>query len=79
MPDVSPSTLVMCVQAVQDAIKALEQRLDSASEADNTLDDTEMLLAYTRAADELRDAYTVARLTSVNMPAYEKLVAPTKP
>ena len=74
MPDVSPNTLVMCVQAVQSAIVALETRLRDPK--DDARDDTEMLLAYSRAADELRDAYELARRTTVNMPPYDKLVPP---
>ena len=37
---------------------------------------TEMLLAYTRAADELRQAYEIARLNTSNLPPYDKLVPP---
>lgn len=74
MPDVSGNTLLMAIQAVQDAMKILETRLDDP-EVD-PLDDTEMLLAYTRAALELRQAYEIARLNTSNLPPYEKLVPP---
>jgi len=73
MPDVSGNTLLMAVQAVDEAIKSLQARLRSP-EAD-PLDDTEMLLSYTRAAEELRSAYEVARLSSSNLPPYAELVA----
>jgi hypothetical protein len=33
-----------------------------------------MLMGYTRAAEELRSAYEVARLTSTNLPPYDELV-----
>jgi hypothetical protein len=74
MPDVSGNTLLMAIQAVQDAMKILETRLDDP-EVD-PLDDTEMLLAYARAAVELRQAYEIARLNTSNLPPYETLVPP---
>lgn len=77
MPEVSPNTILMAVQAVNDAIRTLEVRLRESQ--DDCLDDTEMLLAYSRAADELRDAYEVARLTTTNMPPYAKLIPPDEP
>lgn len=74
MPDVSGNTLLMAVQAVDDAIKALELRLRQPTAE---LDDTEMLLSYTRAAEELRSAYEIARLNTGNLPPYEEVVAPS--
>lgn len=74
MPDVSGSTLMMAIQAVQDAMKHLEGRLDDP-ELD-PVDDTEMLLSYMRAAEELRRAYEIARLNTSNLPPYDKLVPP---
>lgn len=73
MPDVSGNTLMMAVQAVQESIATLQGRLRSG-EGDE-LDDTEMLLAYERAADELRRAYEIARLNTGNLPPWEDLVA----
>jgi hypothetical protein len=67
----------MAIQAVHDAMNALETRLDDP-DAD-PLDDTEMLLAYTRAAEELRQAYEIARLNTGNLPPYDKLVPPPDP
>jgi hypothetical protein len=77
MPEVSPNTLLMAVQAVDAAIQALEMRLREAD--DDVLADTEMLMAYARAADDLRDAYEVARLTATNLPPYHQLVPPAPP
>jgi hypothetical protein len=74
MPDVSGNTLLMAIQAVQDAMKSLEARLDDPDI--DPLDDTEMLIAYTRAAEELRQAYEIARLNTSNLPPYDKLVPP---
>ncbi|HEY8976656.1 MAG TPA: hypothetical protein VIN75_20745 [Burkholderiaceae bacterium] len=73
MAEVSGNTLLMAVQAVNDAIAMLDERIRDGS--GDPLDDTEMLMSYTRAADELRSAYEVARLTSSNLPPYEDLVA----
>ena len=73
MADVSGNTLLMAVQAVNDAIAALDEQIRAG--AGDPLDDTEMLMSYTRAAEELRSAYEVARLTSSNLPPYEDLVA----
>ncbi|MFC4705897.1 hypothetical protein [Paraburkholderia caffeinitolerans] len=64
----------MAIQAVHDAIRTLEVRLDDLE--GDPLDDTEMLLAYTRAADELRQAYEIARLNTSNLPPYDQLVPP---
>jgi hypothetical protein len=74
MPDVSGNTLLMAIQAVQDAMKNLEARLDDPDV--DPLDDTEMLITYTRAAEELRQAYEIARLNTSNLPPYDKLVPP---
>jgi len=72
MADVSGNTLLMAVQAVNDAIATLDARIRDGS--GDPLADTEMLMGYTRAAEELRSAYEVARLTSSNLPPYDELV-----
>jgi hypothetical protein len=76
MADVSGNTLLMAVQAVNDAIGALTDRLRHPDGENDPLDDTEMLMSYTRAAEELRSAYEVARLGSSNLPPYAELVEP---
>jgi hypothetical protein len=73
MADVRGNTLLMAVRAVNDAIAVLDERIRAGSI--DLLDDTEMLLSYTRAAEELRSAYEVARLTSGNLPPYADLIA----
>ena len=72
MADVSDNTLLMAVQAVHDAIMQLDERIRDGS--GDPQSDTEMLMSYTRAAEELRSAYEVARLTSTNLPPYDELV-----
>jgi hypothetical protein len=76
MADVSGNTLLMAVQAVNDAIRVLDQRLRHPDGQSDPLDDTEMLMSYTRAAEELRSAYEVARLGSSNLLPYAELVEP---
>jgi hypothetical protein len=76
MADVSGNTLLMAIQAVNDAIKELDLRLRHPGGESDPLDDTEMLMSYTRAAEELRSAYEVARLGSSNLPPYAELVEP---
>ena len=71
MADVSGNTLLMAVQAVNDAIALLRKRLRAGST--DSRDDTEMLLAYLGAAEELRSAYEIARLTATNLPPGEQL------
>jgi len=58
MADVSGNTLLMAVQAVNDAIAVLDERIRDGS--GDPLDDTEMLMSHTRAAEELRSAYEVS-------------------
>lgn len=72
MADVSGNTLLMAVQAVNDAIVQLDASIRDGS--GDPLADTDMLMSYTRAAEELRAAYEVARLTSTNLPPYDELV-----
>ena len=74
MADVSGNTLLMAVQAVNDAIAVLDERIRDGS--GDPLDDIGMLMSYTRAAEELRSAYEVARLTSSNLRPYEELIDP---
>ena len=71
MADVTGNTLLMAVQAVNDAIAVLRHRVRTDSPA--CRDDTEMLLSYLRTAEELRAAYEIARLTAKNLPPYESL------
>ena len=76
MPDVSGNTLLMAVQAVDDAIQALRARLQEADEDDDPRDDEELLHSYRKAADELRRAYELARLSSSNLPPYDEVLPP---
>ena len=72
MADVSGNTLVMAIQAVDDAICALDARLRAG--AGDPRDDAELRMHFARAAEELRSAYAVARLGAGNLPPYEHLV-----
>jgi hypothetical protein len=72
MADVSGNTLLMAVQAVDDAIRTLDRRLRHPQ--GDPRHDTDMRVSYARAAEELRAAYEVARLGSSNLPPYATLV-----
>jgi len=74
MADVSGNTLLMAIQAVDDAIRALEAATADAATA--SPDDIEMLYCYDRTAAELRSAYEIARLTASNLPPYDRIVRP---
>jgi hypothetical protein len=74
MADVSGDTLLMAIQAVNDAIASLRVSLHDGS--GDSRDDTEMLMSYTKTAQELRAAYEVARLTTADLPPYDELVEP---
>lgn len=73
MAMISSRTLMMAIQAVDAKVKNLSAQIDQADE-DDVSDLEDALLAYTKAADDLRDAYEVALRLSSNLPAYEKLV-----
>jgi len=72
MANVSGGTLMMAIQAVDDAIRALSGAATDPDAAGP--DDVEMLYCYDRAARELRAAYEIERLSSNNLPPYEQLV-----
>lgn len=76
MADLSGLTLMMAIQAVNLQMNALEaqiaQRQDS-DEDDSHLEDA--LLAYSKAANELRTAYESTRAHVHNLPPYERLVS----
>jgi hypothetical protein len=74
MPDVNGRSLMMAVQAVDAKIRSLEAHIDGAGEDDDVSDAEELLLAYSKAAEDLRTAYEIARLTSSNLPPYGRLV-----
>ncbi len=73
MADVSGDTLMMAIQAVDDAIAVLRERLRDGS--GDPRDDTEMLMSYRGSAKELHAAYEVARLTTTGLPPYDELIA----
>ncbi|MCX7108562.1 MAG: hypothetical protein NTX45_00240 [Proteobacteria bacterium] len=78
MPEVNGITLAIAVQAVDAKIQSLSQEIESASE-DEVTDIADLLLSYTKAADDLRDAYLVALRQSSNLPPYDELVTAGEP
>lgn len=71
MANVTGGTLMMAIQAVDDAIADLAS---AATDPDASPDDVEMLYCYDRAARELRAAYEIERLSVNNLPPYGQLV-----
>ena len=78
MPEVNGITLAIAVQAVDAKIQSLSQEIKSASE-DEVTDIADLLLSYTKAADDLRDAYLVALKQSSHLPPYDELVTAGEP
>jgi hypothetical protein len=78
MAEINVRTLMMAVQAVDAKIRELSRRIDGAKAVEAT-DFEDLLLCYTRAADDLREAYRAACKPNGNMPPYEKLVATNDP
>ena len=74
MADVDGQTLLMAVQAVHAQIHSLEAQIDQAGEDDDVSDQEDLLMGYMRAADTLRVAYEAEKLTSSNLPPYDRLV-----
>jgi hypothetical protein len=74
MADVTGQTLRMAIQAVRDAMVAMEARLEEAGDDDDLLDDTEMLMGDTKAAHEWQMADEIARATSTNLPPDAQVV-----
>lgn len=75
MPDINGRTLMLAIQAVDAKIRALQASLDAAGDDEDAgADAEEMLLSYEGAADELRSAYEIARLSVSNLPPYTELI-----
>ncbi len=74
MPDVNGRTLMMAIQAVDAKMHALQAQIDNAGGDDDISDAEEMLVAYEKAAEDLRAAYEIALVTRSNLPPYAKLV-----
>lgn len=75
MPQISGSTLVMAIQAVDAKIHQITEQLET--DASPEAGDLELLLlSYEKAAQELRAGYEEAQRTISNLPPYQKLVRP---
>ncbi len=75
MADVEGSTLMLAIQAVNAKVRALQAAFDAAGDdEDAAADAEELMLSYEGAAEELRAAYEIARLTASNLPPYATLV-----
>jgi hypothetical protein len=71
MAEVSGRTLMMAVQAVNEAIS----RIKASGDPDELEPDLEeLLLSYSRAEMELKAAYLEARRSTPGLPPYEELV-----
>ena len=77
MPNINGETLTLCVQAIAAEIRDLEIARDSMPGPEQA-DIDELLLAYSLAASDLKEAYlkelTEARAKGAHMPDYEELV-----
>lgn len=72
MAKLSGNTLMMAVQAVHAEMQRVR---GDVSITDLEPDDQELLLAYSRAAEELKAAYADVCKTSPGLPPYADLVA----
>lgn len=73
MPQISGSTLMMVIQAVDDKIHQLIEQL----ETDDSPQASELellLLSFEKAAQELKFGYEEAQRTVSNFPPYQELV-----
>lgn len=65
-------TLALLIQAVEGEILRLRALPDERT----VPEDEERLVAFENLADELADAYEIARATELSLPLYERLVPP---
>jgi hypothetical protein len=73
MVEISIETLVMAVQAIDAEISYITDSVDGDLK-DLPTDDQEMLLAYSKAAMELKARYQEIRESEQDLPPYEQLV-----
>ncbi len=75
MAEVSGNTLVMAIQAVDEQMHLLAAQIGAMDPHDRAMADLEdMLLAYTKAATDLREAYGAALSAVSNLPPYTSLI-----
>ena len=77
MPNIDGNTLILCVQAIAAEIRDRKTARDSPPGPEQA-DIDELLLAYSLAASDLKEAYlkelTEARAKGAHLPEYEELV-----
>jgi hypothetical protein len=74
MPDISGSTLMMAIQAVDAKISEISKQIEDGHDIDDVGEVDQLLLGYEKALQELRAGYEEALRTSGNLPPYELLV-----
>ena len=75
MANISGQTLVVAIQAVEAERRNLEAARETA-EGPEAADLDELLFSIDRAASELKDAYSIARIEVGSLPPYSDLVKP---
>ncbi|HKT28097.1 hypothetical protein [Dyella sp.] len=73
MPQISGSTLMMAIQAVDAKIHQLAEQLET-DDSPQAGELEVLLLSFEMAAQELRTGYEEAQRTVSNLPPYQKLV-----
>lgn len=71
MPEVSTHAIMMAIQAVHAEIIRI---VGDQPVAKLDPDDQELLLSYSRAAEEFKAAYIEARKTQTSLPPYDVLI-----
>lgn len=71
MPEVSTRAIMMAIQAVHAEIVRI---VGDEPVAELDPDDQELLLSYSRSAEEFKAAYLEARKTQTNLPPYDALI-----
>ena len=78
MPNIDGKTLILCVQAIAAEIRDLMKIARDSPPGPEQADVDELLLAYSLAASDLKEAYlkelTEARAKGAHLPEYEELV-----
>ena len=75
MPDISGSTLMMAIQAVDAKINEISKQLEEDNDIEDVGEVDLLLLGYEKALQELRVGYEEALQTASNLPPYELLVS----
>ncbi|MES2984249.1 MAG: hypothetical protein V4735_03575 [Pseudomonadota bacterium] len=76
MTTLSPTTLMVAIQAVDVAVTELTELKADIGTGPEAADVNELLLSYSHAAKELQLAYEDEHSRSGHLPAYDELVTP---